>query len=359
VLLSPFSFLKYSAMFRFKEISYEILDPNIQTKINEQEMSILKRTKSANSSIIFKYARYQEIMDFIGNTVTENPKIASSYIAGKTDEGRDLKVIVLNPTVSSTRSIWIDCGIHAREWVSPPTCVYAIDTLVKEFKSGNPKTVAIFEKYQIHIMPLLNPDGYEYSHQTYRLWRKNKKINVGSSCLGVDLNRNYGYRWMTGGASSDPCSETYAGKSQDSEAETKAVINALKQREGNWDIYFNVHSYGNWWLLPYGHSYSVVNRPADYDEMMTRAKLGADAIKSVNGQSFTVGASSDMLYISSGSSADYAKAALGIKYSYVLELRPGKNTYDSRFGFVMPESFMPLIAPETFNGMKEFFYSLV
>ena len=72
-------------------------------------------------------------MDFIGNTVTENPKIASSYIAGKTDEGRDLKVIVLNPTVSSTRSIWIgkkiyfklnlllfyyfflikDCGIHA------------------------------------------------------------------------------------------------------------------------------------------------------------------------------------------------------------------------------------------------------
>ena len=92
---------------------------------------------------------------------------------------------------------------------------------------------------------------------------------MGSSCLGVDLNRNYGYRWMvsiffvnqtnnlnnylfifdskTGGASSDPCSETYAGKSQDSEAETKAVIKALKQREGNWDIYFNVHSYGNWW----------------------------------------------------------------------------------------------------------------
>ena len=46
-------------------------------------------------------------MDFIDNTVAANPKIASSYIAGKTDEGRDLKVIVLNPTVSSTRSIWI------------------------------------------------------------------------------------------------------------------------------------------------------------------------------------------------------------------------------------------------------------
>ncbi len=52
-------------------------------------------------------------MDFIDQKVYENPSMATSYIAGKTAEGRDLKVIVLNPIKNSTRSLWIDCGIHA------------------------------------------------------------------------------------------------------------------------------------------------------------------------------------------------------------------------------------------------------
>lgn len=52
-------------------------------------------------------------MKFVDETVASNEDIASSYIAGKTDEGRDIKVIVLNPIKTSTRSLWIDCGIHA------------------------------------------------------------------------------------------------------------------------------------------------------------------------------------------------------------------------------------------------------
>ena len=67
--------------------------------------------------------------NFIDRTVAENPEAASSYIAGKTVENRDIKVIVLNPVKTSTRSVWIDCGIHAREWVSHATCVYAIHTV--------------------------------------------------------------------------------------------------------------------------------------------------------------------------------------------------------------------------------------
>ena len=46
-------------------------------------------------------------MDFIDETVASNPEIASSYVAGQTAEGRDLKVSVLNPVNTSTRSLWI------------------------------------------------------------------------------------------------------------------------------------------------------------------------------------------------------------------------------------------------------------
>ncbi len=79
----------------------------------------------------------------------------------------------------------------------------------------------------------------------------------------------------------------------------------------------------------------------------------------MNGETFSVGASSDLLYINSGSACDWAKADLNIKYSYVLELRPGKNSLENYFGFVMPESKMPLVAPETYAGMKSFFFSII
>ena len=38
---------------------------------------------------------------------------------------------------------------------------------------------------------------YEFSHTTDRLWRKNRNPNPGTFgfCPGVDLNRNFGYKW--------------------------------------------------------------------------------------------------------------------------------------------------------------------
>ena len=75
---------------------------------------------------------------------------------------------------------------------SPATCVYIIDQLIKEYRAN--ETDNILKKYELHILPLLNPDGYEYSQTTYRLWRKNRLPNVGwANCPGVDLNRNYNY----------------------------------------------------------------------------------------------------------------------------------------------------------------------
>ena len=62
---------------------------------------------------------------------------------------------------------------------------------------------------------------------------------------------------------------------------------------------------------------------------------------------------------SAGSAEDYAKAEMGIKYSYILELRPGSNTpEDWEYGFVMPERYLKQIAPETYAGIKAVYYTL-
>ena len=86
--------------------------------------------------------------------------------------------------------------------------------MYRAFDNGDGDMQAILAKYEIHILPLVNPDGYEYSHTTVnfvifneiiffkfhliknRMWRKNRRPNTGSSCVGTDLNRNFGFQWM-------------------------------------------------------------------------------------------------------------------------------------------------------------------
>jgi murein tripeptide amidase MpaA len=82
-----------------------------------------------------------------------------------------------------------------------------------------------------YILPVVNPDGYEYSHRTDRLWRKNRR---GSGrCAGTDLNRNFGYKWGGAGSSQVPCKEIFAGSHPFSEPETAALSNFVSGHAGS------------------------------------------------------------------------------------------------------------------------------
>ena len=54
----------------------------------------------------------------------------------------------------------------------------------------------------------------------------------------------------------------------------------------------------------------------------------------------------------SGGASDWAYNEMGVRYSYLLELRPGRGTDDWDYGFVLPEDRMPLVATETYIGIK-------
>lgn len=346
VMLSPADYEVYKSLFHNAKMDYSIINDDIQREIDAQEESM---RANRNSAIVGRYARYSQILAYIQDVVSQNSDIASAYTAGSTYENRQLRVIVLKGP-NARKKVWIDCGIHAREWVSISTCVWTIDRLVREYRQNDPVTVNMLNKYEFHILPLVNPDGYEFSHTNQRMWRKNKRPNSGSSCVGTDLNRNFDFKWMVSGSSNQPCNEAYAGPYGSSESEVQAIQKAIRDRMGTWEIFITIHSYGAFWMPPWAYQSQL---PADYSELESYARIATNAVRAVNGLNFKIGPPHmTVQYSASGGSYDWAKAVCGVKYAYALELRPEMNSYESYYGFQLPESYAPGVGQETYAGLK-------
>lgn len=106
------------------------------------------------------------------------PTIAKVQTIGKSFENRDLRVLTISKGPNNP-AIWVDSGIHAREWIAPSMALYIIDQLLE-----NPANSDLLSGLDWHIMPSVNPDGYEYSHTTVRI----KDISVNRDTYISELN---------------------------------------------------------------------------------------------------------------------------------------------------------------------------
>ncbi len=75
------------------------------------------------------------------------------------------------------------------------------------------------------------------------------------------------FNYLENGASTNPCSETYAGPQQDSEPETKSLQKFIKKSSKHWDAYLTFHSYGQYWIYPWGFA---LHMPDDYIELVIK-----------------------------------------------------------------------------------------
>ena len=110
-----------------------------------------------------------------------------------------------------------------------------------------------------YIIPMANPDGYVYTWDDNRNWRKTRS-KVSSICYGVDPNRNFAFSWLTEdefgnlGASRAPCHDLYAGPKSFSENETLAIENFVSVNRDKFDVYLSFHSYSHQILIPYAYT---------------------------------------------------------------------------------------------------------
>ncbi|XP_013391836.1 carboxypeptidase B-like [Lingula anatina] len=311
-----------------------------KNKCKNGQVAVATFSNLATDSIVGTYARHGEINAWLDAVAAESNGLATVETIGQTYEGKDMKVLKIGED-GTKPAIWVDAGIHAREWIAPATLVYIIDKFLSEYNS-RPE----LNKYTWYMLPVANPDGYEYSHTSDRLWRKTRSPQ-SRRCTGVDPNRNWDSHFGEAGTSSNPCSNVYPGTAPFSEKCTQNIRDFINDHKDRLKMYLSFHSYSELWLTPWGWGRE---KPSDNDEMMRVANLGKTAVQGVNGKSWIVGAPPDILYAASGGSYDWAKEKAGIKYAYTFELRPDGNASN---GFVIPASEILPSGKEVYAAVKK------
>ncbi|KAJ7377899.1 corticosteroid- binding protein [Desmophyllum pertusum] len=326
------------------EITFTILIPDVQRLVDTENPPRAVRAAGFDYG---RYNRWSDIKSEMMNLVHQYSNLATLVSIGKTYEGRALQAIKISSGLGGSgqkKMFFINCGIHAREWVTQATCMYMIRQQMLSGYGKDSSVTAMVDKLDWVIMPVFNVDGYEYTFTSYRMWRKTRSRNPGSSCIGTDPNRNWNFKWGGIGTSSNPCRDTYHGSRPFSEVEVLSVARYLYSNRHNMIGYMDIHAYSQLWLTPWGYTRSY---PRDYKEMERVSNIAVRALYAKYRTSYKVGPSSIIIYANSGSTKDWAYGVLGVKYAFALELRD-----KGRYGFMLPSNQIMPTGIETFDAIK-------
>ncbi|KAF8570831.1 hypothetical protein P879_01630 [Paragonimus westermani] len=342
---SPSGLANLTVLIKKHNVSHELLMSDLQKEIMKEKQANNVRRYLRMARTLFRTEHdYYKTVDDIYSTLDRYPRrfpFIKLEILGYTHEGRPIKALHIFKN-NNKPLIWIDAGIHAREWIAPASALYFIDRLLT--RGGQ----TLLSDYQFFIVPLVNPDGYEHTHVTDRLWRKNRAPTPGELCLGVDLNRNFPLKWGVGeGTSSRACDDTFMGSGPASELESQALIKRVTEVKDQLVLYLNLHSYGQFILTPFG--FARYHYPENYENMMALGQLVQMEIQRRYNYVYQVGSSSDLLYEAAGGVDDFIAGVLKVPYTYTVELCD-----EGRYGFLLPASFIRTVGRQLWTAVKVF-----
>lgn len=298
------------------------------------------------------YRRSADIEAINRDLADSFPALVERLALDPSREGRGISAIrIRGGDLEQRRGVLLVGGIHARELLNPDLLVEAAIDLIDHYLSGTDWVIGgqrwpadiirlIVETLDVFILPNANPDGREYVFDVNRLWRKNRAALTGTSCVGVDLNRNFDLLWgietrdpLSGAqrTSRSPCSDVFVGPGAFSEPETQNVRALLDAHPI--ECFVDVHSFSELILYPWGHApnqtsdpsqrYTLVDTsgwselptdapdhkeylsPADLERFTEIGEEAAQAIQNVRGRRYTV-QQGTQLYPTTGTSSDYA-----------------------------------------------------
>uniref|UniRef100_A0A914XFR8 Peptidase M14 carboxypeptidase A domain-containing protein n=1 Tax=Plectus sambesii TaxID=2011161 RepID=A0A914XFR8_9BILA len=162
-----------------------------------------------------QYHRLHEIELLMKALKDEHPDSVELLTIGQSFEGRDITVVKVSTKEGRKRpkkGFWLEFGIHSREWISHAT---GLHFLVHLLTSNSPRAIQLRNNVDWYMVLVSNPDGYAYTWDHDRFWRKTRSIApecvdvcqanrsiseeefraCDGCCRGADPNRNWDVSW--------------------------------------------------------------------------------------------------------------------------------------------------------------------
>lgn len=307
------------------------------------------------------------------------PEKTQLFTIGTSYEGRDIPALRIGFPPSQGDSeegepretVLITAGSHAREWISTSTAVYLLRSLLHSFDPINHGLIdKLLTHYDFVFIPVLNPDGYEYTWSTDRLWRKNRQETLLPFCKGIDLDRAFPFGWDGDSQVDNPCSESYAGEHPMQAVEAQRLVewarNETQDGKRVFRGFFDLHSYSQEILYPY--SYTCDRMPHNLEDLEEVATGLAKAFRLTSGHYYSIDSACEgsvalntpvslknsdrvttSLEESGGSALDFIYQEMQVKYAFQIKLRDTGS-----YGFLLPKENIVPTGLETFSAVLGF-----
>ncbi|MFD9025066.1 M14 family zinc carboxypeptidase [Streptomyces parvulus] len=268
-----------------------------------------RRVEAAADGVFRPYSGSGGLREEILRTARENPRLTKVVSIGRTVQGKDILALKLTRNAKESKdgskpSVLYMSNQHAREWITPEMTRRLMHHYLDKYDQDR-RIKKLVDTTELWFLLSANPDGYDYTFEdtANRLWRKNLRDNNGDGVLGtgdgVDLNRNFAYKWGYDdeGSSPNPTSQTYRGAGPNSEPETKALDRFQKRIGFTYGI--NYHSAAE--LLLYGVGWQVATDTPD--DVLYKALAGTPENSAIPGYHPQV---SSELYTTNGEADGHA-----------------------------------------------------
>ncbi|XVV34517.1 M14 family zinc carboxypeptidase [Streptomyces sp. CA-100214] len=268
-----------------------------------------KRVEDAADGVFRRYSGSGGLREEILRTARQNPRLTKVVSIGRTVNGQDILALKLTKNAKESKdgskpSVLYMSNQHAREWITPEMTRRLMHHYLDKYDEDR-RIRKLVDSTELWFLLSANPDGYDYTFENTdnRLWRKNLRDNNGDGALGagdgVDLNRNFAYKWGYDdeGSSPNPTSQTYRGAGPNSEPETKALDRFQKRIGFTYGI--NYHSAAE--LLLYGVGWQVATDTPD--DVLYKALAGTPENSAIPGYHPQV---SSELYTTNGEADGHA-----------------------------------------------------
>jgi hypothetical protein len=240
----------------------------------------LRRAGLSRAGFFDDFQELAAIESYLDELVALDPSRISKEVVGKSVESRDIHGLrITNKRNDDDNPVFVIIGTqHAREWLATMSVLWYIDRLARA-EEGDSEANALIDKMDFVIVPVVNPDGFIYSWDGDRYWRKNRRGGYG-----VDLNRNWDASFGTGNGSASMNEEIYPGSGAFSEPESKAIAdyaNDLGNVVGFLDVHTPIAS------VLYPRSYTT-EEPDNIADLKAWANEAGSAIGAVHGEAHDV-----------------------------------------------------------------------